>query len=70
MVTAGRELGIRTRHSVVHDEAPSSRAASIRLRGMVAKWARIQNTPNGMNAPISARARPGTVLVSPTARRS
>ena len=35
--------------------APSTRAASEISFGMLTKWARIQNTANGMNRPISGR---------------
>ena len=52
---AGRASGTWTRQNSCHASAPSTRAASESSRGMLTKWARIQNTANGMYSPISGR---------------
>ena len=45
--------------------APSMRAASDSSSGMFTKWARIQNTANGMNSPMSGRMIAHRVFSSP-----
>ena len=48
--------------------APSTRAASEISLGMLTKWARIQNTANGMNSPMSGRTMARRVFRIPICR--
>ena len=48
--------------------APSMRAASDSSSGMLTKCARIQNTANGMNRPMSGRMIAHRVLSRPRSR--
>ena len=70
VVIDGQDRGNRILRRIVRLDAPSTRAASISERSTPAKCVRIQNTPNGMNSPISASITPQYVFVRPTPRRS
>ena len=63
-----RASGTWIRQNRSHVLAPSTRAASEISLGMFTKWARIQNTANGMNRPISGRTIANRVLRIPIAR--
>ena len=60
--------GTWMRQKSCHMFAPSMRAASESSSGMLTKWARIQNTENGMNSPISGRMMAHRVFSSPRSR--
>ena len=55
VTTAGRAGGSSTRHSVLHADEPSIRAASTSERGTERKNARIQNVPNASETPTCGR---------------
>ena len=65
---AGRASGTWIRQNSAHVFAPSTRAASEMSAGRLAKWARIQNTPKGMNRPMSGSTIANLVLRMPISR--
>ena len=66
--SAGVASGTWIRQNSCQVLAPSIRAASDSSAGMVTKCARIQNTENGMNSPMSGRMIAHRVLSSPMSR--